>query len=90
VAVIGSISSHSAASLPQISQDCFSRDINGYNTVPLCSVLALFTYKNTEFQALITSQLEQISKICSVLLYFIASTAIIPSRFLLTFLLKSY
>jgi hypothetical protein len=72
VAVIGShgpirrsISSHSASSLPQISQVCFSRDINGYNTVPLCSVLALFTYKNTEFQALITSQLEQISKICS-------------------------
>jgi hypothetical protein len=51
----GPISSHSAALLPWISQVCFSEGINGYNTVPLCSVLALFTYKNSQFQSLITS-----------------------------------
>jgi hypothetical protein len=52
------ISSHSAVSLPRISQVCFSRGINGYKTVPLCSVLALFTYKNAEFQTPKASQLE--------------------------------
>jgi hypothetical protein len=46
----GLISSNFAASLPQLDQVCFSWGINGYNTVPLRSALALFTYKNSHFQ----------------------------------------
>jgi hypothetical protein len=46
----GLISSHFSASLPQLDQVCFSRGINGYNTVPLCSVLALFTYKTADLK----------------------------------------
>jgi hypothetical protein len=45
----------SGASLPRLRQVCFFGGINGYNTVPLCSLLALFTYKNSQFQSLITS-----------------------------------
>jgi hypothetical protein len=45
----GLTSSHFPASLPQLDQVCFSGSINGYNTVPLCSVLALFTYKKQPF-----------------------------------------
>jgi hypothetical protein len=40
----GLISSHFSASLPQLDRVCFSRGINGYNTVP---VLAPFSYKNS-------------------------------------------
>jgi hypothetical protein len=58
----GPISSHSAALLPRISQVCFSGGINGYNTVPLCSVLAHFTYKNTQFQLPKALQPRQILK----------------------------
>lgn len=62
--ITGPISSHSAALLPRISQVCFSEGINGYNTVPLCSVLAHFTYRNTQFQLPKALQPRQILKFC--------------------------
>jgi hypothetical protein len=84
----GLISSHCAAPLPQLDQVCFTGGINGYNTVPLGTGLAHFTYKNAEFQTPKASQLEQISKIWSYKLKFITNTTICMTRSFLTFFVE--